>query len=517
MLAAKEPQMPYPGAHATARPNHPAVVLSSTGEGLDYRLLNERSNRIARFLKGKGFCPGDHVAILMENNVRYFEIVWAALRSGLVITPINRHLTADEAAYIIRDCDARALFTSANMAPIAETLTDRIPQCWLRLVLDGVCHGYEDLDEVTADQPPTPLAEEHRGHTMLYSSGTTGQPKGIVRTEPPGLIADGLPQVARIRDTYGIDETTIYLSPAPIYHAAPLHFSIGVMSLGGSVVMMPRFDAEEALRCIQDYRITYSQWVPTMFVRLLKLPEAVRHRYDLSSHKVAIHAAAPCPVEIKRRMINWWGPIIHEYYAASEGNGLTAINSDEWLERPGSVGRARLGTLHVCDDKGKELPPGATGLIYFEREEMPFSYHKDPEKTSGAQHPSYPNWSTLGDIGYLDEDGYLFLTDRESFMIISGGVNIYPQVIEDVLVLHPKVADAAVIGVPNEEYGEEVKAVVQPAPGVEGSDAFAQELISYTREHIAAYMVPRSVDFTNELPRLPTGKLYKHKLRKRYL
>ena len=507
--------MYYPGAHAQTRPDHPAVIIAGSNESIDYKTLNDRSNQIAQLLHRQGFRPRDHIALFMENNIRYFEIMWAAFRSGLVITPINRYLTADEAAYIINDCGAKAIFTSAYMAEVAVALPARTPECPLRYIIDGACDGYDDLDQAMELCPAKPLAEEPLGMTMLYSSGTTGQPKGVMKLLPPNPVTKGAIILPKLH-AYGMDENSVYLSPAPIYHAAPLGYTMGVLSLGGTVVMTPRFDAEDALRCIQDYNITHSQWVPTMFIRMLKLPDDVRRQYDLSSHQVAIHAAAPCPIEIKRQMIDWWGPIIHEYYGGSEGIGSTVIDSHEWLKRPGSVGRELIGKIRICDDAGDEVETGETGLIYFEHPKMPFAYHNDPGKTRGAQNPKFPNWSTMGDVGYVDAKDFLYLTDRKSFMIISGGVNIYPQAIEDALVLHPNVADAAVIGVPNEDFGEEVKAVVQLMSGVEESDDLASDLIAFTREKVAAYMVPRSVDFTPELPRLPTGKLYKHKLRDQY-
>ena len=507
--------MYYPGAHAHSRPDQPAVIIAGTDQRITHKAMDERSNRIAQLLHDRGFRPGDHVAILMENNLRYFEIFWAALRSGLIFTPINRYFTPDEVAYVVNDSGAKALFTSTYMRETAEALLDRIPECSVLLSVDGVCSGYDDLDTALVPFPTTPLANEPRGQMMLYSSGTTGRPKGILRTPVPADISEGLSHIERLRD-YGIDGDTIYLSPAPIYHAAPLAYSVGVLSLGGTVVMMPRFDAELALRHIQDYRVTHSQWVPTMFIRMLKLSDEARSAYDLSSHQVAIHAAAPCPVEIKRQVIDWWGPILHEYYAGSESNGSTRIDSQEWLKRPGSVGKASMGMLHICDEDGNKVAPGSEGIIYFEQPEMPFRYHNDPDKTREAQNPKHTSWSTLGDVGYVDEDGYLYLTDRKSFMIISGGVNIYPQAIEDALVLHPSVTDAAVIGVPNEDFGEEVKAVVQLEPGIPESAALAEDLIGFTRDKVASYMVPRSLDFTDLLPRLPTGKLYKHKLREKY-
>jgi fatty-acyl-CoA synthase len=286
--------------------------------------------------------------------------------------------------------------------------------------------------------------------------------------------------------------------------------------VGGTVIMMERFDALSALANIERFRVTHSQWVPTMFVRLLKLDEADRARYDLSSHRCAIHAAAPCPVEVKRQMMNWWGPIIWEYYAGTERNGSTLITPDEWLAHPGSVGRARSGVLHICAEDGAELPAGQEGLIYFEQPERPFEYHNAPDKTAASSHPRHPNWTALGDVGYLDGDGYLYLTDRKAFMIISGGINIYPREIEDALILHDKVADVAVFGIPHPDFGEEVKAVVQPAPGVRTDQALADELTAFARAHLAAFKIPRSIDFMAELPRLPTGKLYKRVLRDPY-
>ena len=351
---------------------------------------------------------------------------------------------------------------------------------------------------------------------MLYSSGTTGRPKGIKRPledveidDPDGVS----PVVALASGLFATSSDSVYLSPAPLYHSAPLGFTTSIQALGGTVVVMPRFDAAEALAYIEQYEITHSQWVPTMFGRMLKLPEEQRTGYDWSTHKVAIHAAAPCPVEVKKQMFDLWGPILYEYYAGTEVNGFVYCTPQDWLDHPGTVGRSILGDIHICDEMGTELPTGEPGTIYFEREEMPFEYHNDPGKTKGAQHPDHPNWSTLGDVGYVDDEGFLYLTDRKAFMIIAGGVNIYPQEIEDCLIMHPKVADVAVFGVPNADLGEEVKAVVQLEAGVEESDAVAGELLAYAGEHIARYKVPRSIDFLPELPRLPTGKLYKRILR----
>ncbi len=505
----------YIGDFARTRPDHPAVVHTGTGEALSYRELDERSNQLARLLREAGLRRGDTVALFMENNIRFLEVVWAALRSGLYLTAVNRYLTAEEAAYIIDDCDAGVLVSSAAMADVAAALPARLPRCRRFLMTDGAIVGWESYERALAAFGPEPLAEEWAGELMLYSSGTTGRPKGVkrpLRDAPPGDNS-----IAATIGDYGFGEDIVYLSPAPMYHAAPLAFSLVVQRCGGTVLMMPRFDAAEALALIERYRATHSQFVPTMFVRMLKLDPAERARFDLSSLRCAIHAAAPCPVEVKRAMIDWWGPIIHEYYGGTEGNGRTAITSDEWLERPGSVGRARLGTIRICDETGDELPPGTPGLVYFERDALPFAYHKDEARTRAAQHPARPTWTTLGDVGYVDEDGYLFLTDRKAFMIISGGVNIYPQEIEDVLITHPAVHDVAVFGLPDAEMGERVVAVVEPAGSAEPGEALAAELLDHAARHLARYKLPKRVEFTDALPRLPTGKLYKKALRDEYL
>ncbi|MBS0559131.1 MAG: AMP-binding protein [Proteobacteria bacterium] len=507
--------MTFIADHARERPDHPALIDAATGEALSYRELNDRSNRLAQLLHARGLRRGDHIALFMENNPRFLEVCWAAARSGLFYTTINRYLTAEEAAYIVNDCGARVLMTSHARAEAAGTLGGLIPDCPIRMMTDGTIPGWEPYEDAVASHPAAPLGKEWLGEPMLYSSGTTGRPKGIKRALLDLTVGQDM-RWSEVQRGYGFGPDSVYLSPAPLYHAAPISYSMIVQRLGGTVVMMRRFDALEALRLIDRYRVTHSQWVPTMFVRMLKLPKQERESFDLSSHRVAIHAAAPCPVEIKREMIRWWGPIIHEYYGATERIGVTQLDSREWLAHPGSVGKAILGILHICDDEGAELPHGESGLIYFERDVTPFAYHNDPQKTDAARHPAHRDWWTTGDIGYVDAEGYLYLTDRKAFMIISGGVNIYPREIEDALVLHPKVRDAAVFGVPNDEMGEEVKAVIEPMPDADPSPALAEELIAFLGRKIARYMVPRTIDFMEELPRLPTGKLYKKALRDEY-
>jgi fatty-acyl-CoA synthase len=505
----------YLADHARAFPDKPAMIAAERGEAVTFGEMNDRSNRLAQCLYARGLRRGDHLALLMENNLRFMEVVWAAFRSGLYLTAVNRYLPAEEAAYIIGDCGAAAIVSSYDRQGVASELLELIPNCPHRLMVDGVIPGWESYEAVTGAHSAEPLAEEWMGDSMLYSSGTTGRPKGILRPLGQATPAEGF-AVRQQVNRYGLSTEAVYLSPAPLYHAAPLGYVLSVLSWGGTVVMMEKFDAENALKFIERHKVTHSQWVPTMFVRMLKLPQETRETYDLSSHKVAIHAAAPCPVDVKRQMIEWWGPILYEYYAGTEAAGSTFITSEDWLAHPGSVGKAALGVLHICDDEGNEQPVGEAGTIYFEREQLTFQYHNDAAKTRAAQHPQHPAWTTLGDVGYLDDDGYLYLTDRKAFMIISGGVNIYPQAIEDALILHPKVGDVAVFGVPHEEMGEAVQAVVEPAAGVEPSDALRDELMTFARGKLAHYMAPRSLDFIEEMPRLPTGKLYKRLLKDKY-
>jgi len=509
----------YPGTFAETTPDKAAAIMADTGETLTYRQLDDRSNQLAQLLWAEGLRQGDHVAILMENRLDYFVCFWAAARSGLYITAINRYLQPDESSYIVNDSGSQALFTSAAMAELVEPIPALSPGLKILLSVGGGVDGFDDFDAAVDAHPAERLASQPRGESMLYSSGTTGQPKGIkrpltgVEIDDPSAM-NGVTALAT--GLFGANPDAVYLSPAPLYHSAPLGFTTSFQAVGATVVVMPRFDAADALRYLDQYKVTHSQWVPTMFSRMLKLSEEEVTGYDWSNHKVAVHAAAPCPVEVKKQMFEMWGPIIYEYYAGTEVNGFVFCGPQDWLDHPGTVGKSMLGPIHICDEMGNELPNGEPGTIYFEREEMPFEYHNAPEKTKGAQHPEHPNWSTLGDVGYLDDEGYLFLTDRKAFMIIAGGVNIYPQEIEDCLIMHPKVADVAVFGVPNPDLGEEVKAVVQPEAGIEQTPELAQELLAYTAEHIARYKVPRTLDFRDELPRLPTGKLYKRLLRDEY-
>jgi acyl-CoA synthetase (AMP-forming)/AMP-acid ligase II len=501
----------YPAVHAKATPDKPAYIMAQSGEIVTFKELDDRSNQCAQLFRSLGLAPGDCIALYMENHPRFLEICWAAQRSGLYYSAISSRLTASEAEYIIDDCGAKVFITSMAQGELAADLVGRNPAVATRLMVDATARGYQSYEEAVASQPAEPIPDELEGNDMLYSSGTTGRPKGV-RVPLSGKPAGTPPALQLlVQGLYQADGSAV--SPAPLYHAAPLRFNMAIQRLGGTCIIMDQFDAVEALRLIEKHRATHSQWVPPMFVRMLKLPSEERTRYDVSSLRVAIHAAAPCPIPVKEQMIEWWGPVLYEYYAGTEANGFCAIDSEQWMTHKGSVGRPLLGRIHILDDEGNELPPGEIGTIYF-GEGAEFEYHNDPDKTAASR--SKEGYTTLGDVGYVDEEGFLYLTDRKSFMIISGGVNIYPQETENLLITHPKVADVAVIGVPNEEFGEEVKAVVQPLDMADAGPALAQELIDFCRENLADVKCPRSVDFDAELPRYPTGKLFKRLLRDRY-
>ncbi|GAA1720990.1 acyl-CoA synthetase [Fodinicola feengrottensis] len=502
------------GAMAAATPDKAAVIMAGTGQTVTYGELNAASNKLAHALREAGLRQGDHIALMVENRLEFFTLAWAAQRSGLYYTAISTRLQVDEVAYIIDNCEAKVFVSSAPHAQVAVAAADRCPGLVLTVDLDASIEGFTPYQEVVSGHPETSLPDEIEGMPMLYSSGTTGRPKGIKRPIT-GLEMGGDPRFVALAMFFGLDNTTTYLSPAPLYHAAPLGFCMAMLRLGSTLVVMDRFDPEAFLAVVEHYRITNGQVVPTMFIRMLKLSQSVRDKYDLSSLRGVIHAAAPCPIDVKRAIIDWWGPILWEYYAGTENNGMVACDSAEWLAHPGTVGSAKVGEPHILDDNGEELPPGRPGTVYFGGG-AEFEYHGDPEKTAASRDPRGRGWSTLGDIGYLDDDGFLYLTDRLAHMIISGGVNIYPQEAENILALHPKVADVAIIGVPDEEMGEVVKAVVQPASMVDAGPELAEELIAYCRDRLAHYKCPRSVDFRPDLPRLPTGKLQKRLLRDEY-
>ncbi|MGD9995907.1 MAG: AMP-binding protein [Ilumatobacteraceae bacterium] len=511
----------HPGRHAAEHPDRACFVMAGTGDVVTYGEFDERCNRLAHLFRAHGLGTGAHYSIFMENNDRYLEACGAGERSGLHYTCINSHLTADELAYIVDNSESQILITSARMSAIALDALAQCPRVSLCLVVGGVPASRAGVtaevvayETATSAMASTPIDDERLGAAMLYSSGTTGRPKGIIRQladVPPGEM---LPVMQFLLGPWRYREGMVYLSPAPLYHSAP-QAAVGLtVRMGGTAIIMEHFDPEEYLALVERYHVTHSQLVPTMFNRMLKLPADVREKYDLSSLEAAIHAAAPCPIPVKERMIEWWGPIIHEYYGATEAIGFTACDSHEWLAHRGTVGRVLLGEMSILDDDLQPCPVGTPGTIWF-RTPTPLQYFHDPEKSRAATSPD-GTLATTGDVGYVDADGYLYLTDRKSFMIISGGVNIYPQETENLLVTHPKVADAAVFGVPNADLGEEVKAVVQPMPGVEPGPALERELIDFCQQHLSRQKCPRTVDFDPELPRLPTGKLYKRVLRDRY-
>ncbi len=506
----------YPGEHAQKHPDQPALIMATSGEVVTFSQFEDRANRLAQFFRANGLARRDHVAFLMENNPRLIECNAAAERTGLYYTCINSYLSPDEAAYIINDCQARVVVTSAAKRDVAVQLPERCHDVerWLMVDIDAPEAPYEVFDEAVGAFPGEPVGDEQLGAAMLYSSGTTGRPKGILRPLPEVHPGELLPVMAFVSKMFQFREGMRYLSPAPLYHSAPQASVSAALRLGSTSVIMEHFDPVQCLDLIAEHRITHSQMVPTMFSRLLKLPEEVRVAADVSSLEVIIHAAAPCPVGVKEQMIDWVGPKLVEYYGATEANGFTFCDSAEWLAHRGTVGKAILGEVVILDDDGNACPTGTPGTVWF-RGATNFEYFNDPAKTAESR-DAEGNMSTVGDVGYLDRDGYLHLTDRKTYMIISGGVNIYPQETEDLLITHPKVFDAAVIGVPNEDLGEEVKAVVQAASGSEPGRELERELIAFCREHLAHFKCPRTIDFTEELPRLPTGKLYKRLLRDRY-
>lgn len=492
----------HPSIHARTTPDKPAYIMAGTGEAVTYAQLEARSNQGAHLFRALGLRRGDGVALLLDNGPAFFEIVWAAQRAGLYYTCLSTRLATPEIAFILADSGSRLLIAS-----------DPVPTDLPTEGLVVFAPGARDFLSERATMPETPIADESPGNDMLYSSGTTGRPKGIKPPLPEGTLDQSNALTDYGRTSYRMDADSIFLSPAPLYHAAPLRWCMSIHKLGGTVIVMEKFDPEATLALIERFSVTHAQFVPTHFVRILKLPQEIRQRYDLSSLVTAFHAAAPCPVEVKQAILDWWGPILHEFYGGTEANGLTGIGPEDWLDHPGSVGRAIWGKVRICDENGEWLPPREIGTIYF-ADGAPFEYHNDPEKT--AQTRNRHGWTTLGDVGWVDEEGFLYLTDRQSFMIISGGVNIYPQEIEDALITHPKVADVAIVGAPDPEMGERVVAVVQPARWDEAGPALAEELLAHLAGRIGRIKLPRQIDFDPDLPRHPNGKLLKRIVRARY-
>ena len=502
----------HPSIHAATKPDRTAYLMAGSGETVTYRQLEDRSNQGAQLFRSLGLNTGDVIALMLDNHPRYFEIAFAAHRAGLYFTCISSKLSLSEVEYILGDCAAKLLITSAGVGPVVDEVARSARGVALYMV--GDARGpYKSYETARDAMPPQPITDETSGSDMLYSSGTTGRPKGIKRpltgaaiTDPDGvaMLAQGL---------FGFHPDCVYISPAPLYHAAPLRWTMGVLRIGGTVIVMEKFDPEAALELIQRFKVDVGQFVPTHFVRMLKLDPAIRAKYDVSSLRSAVHAAAPCPIPIKEAMIAWWGPVIQEYYAGSEGNGFCYISPQNWLTHKGSVGQAINCEVKICGEDGEALPPRAEGTVYFSGG-APLVYHNAPEKVAEATNRH--GWTTLGDVGWVDEEGFLYLTDRKSFMIISGGVNIYPQELENLLITHPKVADAAVVGGPHEEMGEQVIAVIQPMDWDLAGDDLRAELMAFCRANLSHVKSPRVIDFMAELPRHPTGKLYKRLIRDAY-
>lgn len=502
----------HPSHHAKTDPDRPAYIMAASGEVVTYGELEARANQGAQLFRSIGLNTGDVVALFMENHPRFLEITWAAQRAGLYFTCVSSKLTAGEAAYIVCDCGAKALIVSRGVGPVVDELPALLDGVTLYMV-DGASPPYQSFETARAAMPETPIADESAGTDMLYSSGTTGRPKGV---KPPlsGAAPDApTPFVMLPKVLFGFQDGCTYLCPAPLYHAAPLRWTMCVQRYGGTSIIMEKFDAEACLALIEKHKIETAQFVPTHFVRMLKLPEAVRARYDVASLSSVVHAAAPCPAPVKQKMMEWWGPVIHEYYAGTEGNGFCYISPQDWLTHVGSVGRAVIGEVRICGEDGATLPVRSEGVVYFANG-PPLTYHNDTAKA--AENTNADGWTTLGDVGWVDEEGFLYLTDRKSFMIISGGVNIYPQEIENLLVTHPKVADVAVVGAPDEEMGEKVVAVIEPANWADAGDSLRDELMAFARAELSHVKIPRVIDFMEALPRHATGKLYKRLIRDAY-
>ena len=502
----------HPSIWAGKTPDKPAYIMADNAVSVSYKELEHCSNQIAHLFRQLGLVPGDHIALLMENNEYFYKIIWGAQRAGLIYTPIHTHLALDEASYVLNNCQAKLFISTAHYSDLATQMID---------VFSGVEHfysigsvdGYEEFISAYQELPVTAISDQVAGTHMMYSSGTTGRPKGILPDWVPARF-DDLPELLKASGRMiGLSRDSVYLNPAPLYHAAPMVSHMVNMSFGGTSIIMERFDAQKPLAAIETYRVTHSQWVPIMFIRMLRLNKPLRCSFDLSSMQQATHSAAPCPKAIKYKMIEWWGPIISEYYASSEAIGFTYINSNEWLSHPGSVGKSMAGEIAIIDDNNELLPPGEVGSIYFSGAKK-FEYYNEKEKTQEAMHKAFG--ATCGDVGYVDEEGYLYLTDRRNFTIISGGVNIYPQEIENLIMAYPGVSDVAVFGIPNEEFGEEIKAVIELDSWGQATQETARKIMGWCRDSISPVKVPKSISFEEKLPRQDNGKLYKQKLKEKY-
>jgi len=499
---------------AAADPTHLALVDPNGREIVAGDLLAE-SNRLAHGLRRLGLGHGDVVATVLPNGVPLIELYLAALQAGLYLVPINHHLTASEIAYIVEDSGAKAFVGDERFGDACSTAAEALRLAERARFAVGQVAGFRPWGDLKAGAPATLPNDRIAGQVMNYTSGTTGRPKGVRRKLMPFDPDTVGSMFGMFLAMFGITplDGGVHLTSSPLYHTAVLMFTGCSLHFGHTIALMDKWTPEGELQVIERYRVTTTHMVPTQFHRLLALPDEVKARYDVSSLRNVIHAAAPCPVEVKRRMLEWWGPVIYEYYAASEGGG-TLVTPEEWLKYPGTVGRAWPSSeIRVLGDDGNPCPPGQPGTVYMALGVQDFEYHGDEQKTAANRRDGF---FTVGDVGYLNEDGYLFLCDRKIDMIISGGANIYPSEIESVLLTHPKVADAAVFGIPDEDWGEQVKAVIEPAPGIKPGAALADEIIAYCVERIAKFKCPRSVDFIAEMPRDPNGKLYKRKLRDPY-
>lgn len=507
--------VPHPRAWAQTQPDKPALIIADTGESISYAQLVDHADRAAQLLHRLGIREGDTIALFLENHIRYAELIWAAKNSGITYVCISSQSSVEDAAYIVENSDARLLISSALLAAVALPVAQRCGSGLHYLMLDGADAPFQSYESLMAAEAPIPPQGRRRGPSMLYSSGTTGRPKGVRVTLPDEPSETPPRRFAMLVTQYGFAQDTVLLTPGPLYHAGPGRYMVTVLRSGGTTVAFRKFDPENTLRAIERYRATHGLFVPTMFIRMLKLDAEVRAKYELSSLRCAIHLGAPCPAPVKEQMIEWLGPIVEELYGGTEAVGHTFINSAEWLAHRGSVGRPAPGCrIRILDEQGREVPVGMPGVITMNNGHR-FEYHKDPDKTRSAIDAE--GWSSLGDIGYVDAEGYLYLTDRQSHMIISGGVNIYPQEAENLLIAHPAVADVAVIGVPHAEFGEEVKAVVQPKIyPVRNPEVLAAELISHCRWKLSPIKCPRSVDFVEELPRSEAGKLLKRLVKEPY-
>lgn len=501
--------MPILQSLAAIRPDHLAVRMADGSASLTLGELDRRADQVARWFVSLGLQSAEVVALLLENHIRTFELWWGARRAGLYYTPISVHARPDEVAYLLADCGAKVLVTSRAQAELASTAAACIDSAH-RFMLDGASAGFLQYEEALSTAGAGGMPQRPLGREFFYSSGTTGRPKGIRRPlTPHSARMEVAPLERTLRATFAFDRDTIYLSPSPLYHATG-RFIIRAVECGGSAVVMSRFDAESALAAIARWRVTHAHWVPTMMVRMLTLPAATRACYDLSSLRCAIHATAPCPPQVKQQAIDWWGPVVVEYYGGSENAGVTFIDSRDWLGHRGSVGRPIWGEVHILDEAGRELGPGSVGTIYFDGS-GDFAYHNDPEKTATAFSPQ--GWSTYGDLGHLDSDGYLYLSDRRDDLIISGGVNIYPAEIEHVLAEHEVVADVAVVGRPHAEYGQEVVASVHLRSGTVPSSDIAERLRMHCLEHLSKFKAPRAFRFVDSIARNENGKLLRRIVR----